>query len=670
MYKSLIAGLACALACFAQDPASPIAKPARGTKVASGFDLKAMDKSADPCVDFYQYACGTWLANNPVPSDQSSWGRFSELEDRNRETLRAILEKASGEKVGDFYAACMDEAGINQKGTAPLKPELDRIASITSKAGLTDELVRLHKMGVNAFFGFSSTPDAKDSAHVIAYIDQGGLGLPDRDYYLKSDAKSVELRRQYVEHVAKMLQLLGDAAEIAAAKAKTIMAVETELATGSLDVVERRDPQKTYHKLSVKELVSLSPGLQWPKYFEGLGLPQLESLDVAVPPFFRQVESVVVQHSLDDLKIYLTWHLVNDTAASLPTGFVDENFNFFGKTLNGSKELRPRWKRCVDVVDGQLGDALGQKFVEQTFGAEGKARTLEMVKAIENALEQDIAHVDWMTAATRKQALIKLHGITNKIGYPDKWKDYSSVQISKDDAFGDSARANEFEFQREVSKVGKPVDKREWGMTPPTVNAYYNPQTNDINFPAGILQPPFYENSLDDAVNFGAIGAVIGHELTHGFDDQGRQFDADGNLRDWWTAADAKAFEQRADCLVKEYGGFTAVDDIKLNGKLTLGENTADNGGLRIALAALLTKHKTGKLIDGLTPEQRLFLGWGQIWCTNRTDESARLRANVDPHSPGKNRVNGVVSNMPEFQKAFACKVGQPMVRYPACRVW
>lgn len=622
------------------------------------------------------------MVNNPIPADRARWGRFDELGEHNLAVLQNILEKAAStshartpveQKIGDFYASCMNEDQINKLGTKPLQAEFGRIDAISGKGGLLDELVRLHRLGANVLFSFASGQDAKDSTQVIAQADQGGLSLPDRDYYTKEDEKSKELRAGFVAHVTRMFQLLGEPESQAAAHAQAVMNIETELAKGALDNVARRNPQKTYHKMTVAELTSLCPFLNWPKFFDGMAAPSIQSLNVAEPTFFRTVESVVVQTSLDDLKTYLRWQYLNGEAALLPKAFVDEHFAFFGKTLTGAKEIQPRWKRCVEYTDGSLGEALGQKYVEETFGAEGKKRTLEMVHAIEKAMDADLKQLSWMTPETRKQAHAKLEAVANKIGYPDHWRDYSAMTIERGDALGNSDRASSFEVHRQLEKIGKPVDKQEWQMTPPTVNAYYDPQMNNINFPAGILQPPFYENKMDDAVNYGGIGAVIGHELTHGFDDQGRQFDADGNLKDWWTAEDAKEFEKRAECFVKEYSSFETIPGVHLNGKLTLGENTADNGGLRLAFMALMDTLKdkpAPEKIDGYTPQQRLFLGWGQVWCQNQTPEVARLRANVDPHSPGKYRVNGVVSNMPEFQKAFACRVGQPMVRQPACRVW
>jgi endothelin-converting enzyme/putative endopeptidase len=670
--RSAILLLLASAAASAQPPKTPI---------VPSFDIKALDTKADPCVDFYQYSCGTWLAQNPIPADQSTWGRFSELAERNRQILYNILEEASANdprrdqvtrEIGDFFAACMDTADIDKRGVAPIKPEIDRIAALKTKQEIPAEIVRLHRLGVGAFFGFDSTQDAKDSEQVIAEVDQGGLGLPDRDYYVKDDAKAVELRNQYLAHVQKMLELLGDASEKAKSEAAAIMKIETELAKGSQDRVTRRDPNATYHKMTVHELFSLCPFIEWPKYFEGMGAPPVDSLTVVAPNFFRQLETTLVTNNLDDLKTYMRWHLVHTSARLLPTAFVDANFDFYGKILTGAKEQRPRWKRCVDFTDSDLGEALGEKYVDKTFGVEGKQRTLKMVNEIEKALGEDLQTLSWMTPETKKQALLKLEAVKNKIGFPDKWRDYSSIKIDRDDALGNDRRAAEFEVERGLHKIGKPVDRGEWGMSPPTVNAYYDPQMNNINFPAGILQPPFYSNKIDDAVNYGGIGAVIGHELTHGFDDEGRQFDAQGNLRDWWTPADAKAFEERAECFVKEYSGFIAVGDIHLNGKLTLGENTADNGGLRLAFMALMDtlKGKQAPKIDGFTADQRFFLGWGQVWCDSRRPELERMLATVDPHSPAQDRVNGVVSNMPEFRKAFSCKIGQPMVRDPQCRVW
>jgi putative endopeptidase len=652
-----------------------------GAQKLPGFDSSAIDHNISPCVNFYQYACGGWLAANPVPGDQSRWGRFDALQERNRTILQGILEAASGnkptrtaieQKIGDYYASCMDTKALDQKGLGPIQPDLDRINAMDNKAAITGVVTSLYRIGSNPFFRFSSEPDAKDSTEIIAGLDQGGIGLPDRDYYFRTDDKSVEIRKQYVAHLLKLFELLGNSTDVAAKRAEAVMKIETALAKGSLDSVARRDPAAVYHRLTVKELISLSPGFDWEGFFSGVNSPGIQSLDVSVPPFIRAMEAVIVQTSLDDIKSYLTATLVTDRSLILPTKFQEETFDFYGHTLSGAKEMRARWKRCTDQTDNQLPDALGKQFVEKTLGEEGLKRMHEMVAGLEKALGKDIQSLDWMTPKTKEQAMVKLHAILNKVGTKDHWLDYSGVRIVRGDAYGNLARANEFEFHRQLAKIGKPLDRTDWQMSQPTVNAYYDPQENDINFPAGILQPPFYDNKMDDAVNFGGIGAVIGHELTHGFDDQGRQFDAKGNLRDWWTDADAKAFEQRADCLVKEYSNFVGPGDARLNGKLELGENTADNGGLRIAYMALMETldGKEPPKRDGLTAEQRFFLGWGQVWCENITEESARLQAQTNPHALSEFRVNGVVSNMPEFQKAFACQAGQAMVRYPACRVW
>jgi putative endopeptidase len=646
-----------------------------------GFSTANMDMTANPCVDFYQYACGTWMANNPIPADQSRWGTFDHLADRNREVLRGILEKASvndparsavEQKIGDSYASCMDESAIDKLGAKPLEPELTRIDAIKSKDAILDELARLHLLGVGALFRFSSTPDSKNSAQTIANADQGGLGLPDRDYYLKDDAKSVKLREQYLAHMQKMLELAGQSPALAAAGAQAVLRIETDLAKGSLDRVARRDPSQTYHKMSIKELAALAPSIDWPKYFAALDTPPFTDLDVSAPDFFKALDAVLTSTSVADLKTYLRWHLLYAEVPLLARPFLDENFQFFGRTLTGATELEPRWKRCVQTTDRELGFALGQKYAEQAFSPEAKARVLSMVQEIEKMLSEDIQSLDWMTPATKQQALVKLRGVTNKIGYPDKWRDYSSVKIVRGQAVENDQRATAFEVRRRLNKIGQPVDRGDWNMTPPTVNAYYSPLQNDINFPSGILQPPFFDNRMDAAVNYGAIGSVMGHELTHGFDDQGRQYDAQGDLRNWWTPEDAAEFEKRAECFVKEYSAFTPVDGVHLNGKLTLGENSADNGGVHLSFMALM-KSLDGKpqpKIEGFTPQQRFFLGYGQIWCQNVRPEASRMRAQTDPHSPGRNRVNGVLGNMPEFREAFACHEGQPMVHAPACRVW
>ena len=645
------------------------------------FTADMLDKNIDPCTDFYGYACSKWQAQNPIPGDHPSWGRFNELEERGEQTVRGILEKYAAndstrspveQKIGDYYQSCIDEAAIEAAGTRPLADEFKAIDGLKSKADLAKEIIRLHRQAVGAVFTFTSDQDFKDATQTIAEADQGGMALPDRDYYVKDDPKSVELRKQYVDHVQKMFELLGDSPTKSAAEAKSVMDIETGLAKGALDRVSRRDPNKVYHKLEAKDLAALSPDFNWNVYLTGIGAPATQVVNVTEPDFFKQMDTVLKTASLDDWKTYLRWHVVHGNAALLPAKFVNENFNFFSKTLAGTKELSPRWKRCVRYTNGDLGEAVGQKYVELTFGAEGKDRTLKMVQALEKALGEDIQSLSWMSPETKKQALVKLQAIANRIGYPDKWRDYSSLRIARGDALGNSLRANGFEFQRQLNKIGKPVDKNDWPYPPSTVNASYNPQLNNITFPAGILQPPFYDNQADDAMNFGGIGAVIGHELTHGFDDEGSQFDAQGNLRNWWTEQDKKEFEQRTKCVSDEYSNFTAIDDLKVNGPLTLGENVADNGGMRVAYMALLSTlaGKQPAAIDGLTPQQRFFLGWANGWCQNRTDALSRMLVTVDPHSPGKWRVNGVVSNMPEFQEAYHCKPNAAMVRQNACRVW
>lgn len=654
---------------------------ALSTALGQSFSASAIDRSAQPCSDFYQFACGSWLAKNPIPPDRSTWGRFHEVEDRNRETLRVILETAIDDgvtrspldqKLGDFYFSCMDEEGVEKRGLAPIAAELARINAIPNKIALTDAILHLHRIGGSPFFHFASAIDMKDATRRIAEIDQGGLGLPDRDYYLKTDEKTIGIRQGYVAHLIRMFELTGDQTSVAARKAKAILDIETQLASASLDVVSRRDPGKLYHPYQIAQLISLNPGFDWQKYFAGLGLPTLATMNVVYPPFIRQVEAVIVQSSIEDLKAYLSWSLLRETTALLPAAFLEENFNFYGKQLEGKKQLRARWKRCVDLTDEQLGDALGQRFVEKTFGKQGRDKARQMMKAIEGALARDIDSLGWMSPATRQAAIQKLRQIAEKVAYPEKWKSYDAVAIDRAKLFDNAVALSENEYLRDLSRIGKPVDRGEFGITPPSVNAFYNAQQNDITFPAGILQPPFYDPKSDDAPNFGAIGAIIGHELTHAFDDEGRQFDGDGNYRDWWSEKDSQEFERRSACFVNQYAAQTAIDDLKVNGQLTLGENTADNGGLRVAYMALLTtlSGRGRPLIDGFTPEQRFFLGWAQSWCTNQTPEMQRLLNQVDPHSPARIRVNVPLSNSPEFQKAFACQAGQPMVAEKACRVW
>jgi endothelin-converting enzyme/putative endopeptidase len=672
--------VAVALVCvFALAQRTTLAQQQPGAPASvSGIDLDAMDRTADACGDFYQFACGGWMAKHPLPPDRSIYGRFDELQERNNEILHQIVEKASSapsdadtKKIGDYYASCMDESGIAAKGLSPAKEDFDRIAAAKTPSDLAPLIGALHAKGVNVLFGFGSTPDFKDASVVIAETSQGGLGLPDRDYYLKEDANSVKLRQEYTAHVARMLRLGGDTEPQSDAGAQAVMRLETTLAKAALDRVSRRSPTNVYHKMPLSELRDLTPAFDWTAYLREAQAPAIDAVNVTEPLFMRAVNQVVASTPIDEVKTYLRWHLLGGSAEFLPKPFIDESFAF-RKVLTGAKEQRPRWKRCVDYTNGDLGELVGKAYVAQAFGAEGKARTLKMVEAIERAMDKDIQEITWMSPETKKQAVVKLQAVTNKIGYPDRWRDYSPLRVVRGDALGNSQRANTFEFRRQLGKIGKPVDKAEWFMTPPTVNAYYNPLENNINFPAGILQPPFFNKAADDAVNFGAAGAVVGHELTHGFDDQGRQFDAKGNLRDWWTPGDAKAFDERAACIANQYSGYTAVADVKLNGKLTLGENVADNGGVRLGWMALMESLAAKHLgeADGLTPEQRFFIGWGQLWCENKTDEISRVYAATNPHAPGKYRVNGVVANFPEFQKAFSCAPGKPMVNDPVCRVW
>jgi len=648
------------------------------------FNGDAIDKTIDPCVDFYQYACGNWLKSAEIPADQTSWASFVEIRERNSAIMRQILERASSQngagdavtqKIGDYYGSCMDEKTVAAKGIKPLEPELDRMDQAKDKPALMEAIARVHLIGPSPLFNFYSSPDLHSANHVIAYIDQGGLSLPDRDYYLKDDPKMAEARKSLVQYARQLFTLSGQSQERAADSAQTVLRIETALAKASLDRTARRDPKVRDHKMTREETLVLASNFHLERYFAAIGAPAFSSLNVTNPDFFKQVNLVLDTESLDSLRTYVTWHLLDGAAPWLTQPFVDANFAM-QKALTGQSEIKPRWKRCVNSTDDALGEALGQRYVEETFGADGKQRMLKMVDALEKSLDQDIRNLPWMTEDTKKQAKVKLDAIRNKIGYPDMWRDYGSLTIVRGDLLGNFLRANEFESRRQIAKIGKPLDRNEWQMTPPTVNAYYSPPRNEIVFPAGILQPPFFDKQADDAVNFGGIGMVIGHELTHGFDDQGRKFDPQGNLRDWWTAQDGPEFETRASCIADEYSNFVAVDDLKINGKLTLGENTADNGGARIALMALEQmiaigpSSSAGQTIGGFTPQQRFFLGAGRAWCEKRRPEYQRMLVSVDPHSPGRYRINGVVRNMPEFQNAFNCKAGQPMAPEHACRVW
>ena len=669
------------------EAAAAPADPPSTSKSAGGFDISALDKSVDPCVDFYEFACGGWRKANPIPSDQSRWGAFNSLAERNRNALHEILEQvkdprpgrtAAEAQVGDYYAACMDETGIEKQGTKPIEPILKAVDAIASKEDLFRRLGANDAAALPTLFRFGAAADLHDSKQTIASLGQGGLSLPDRDDYIKDDAKSKEKRDRFVEHVAKMLQLLGEGADQAKADAQTVLRIETGLAKAQLDRVALRDPKNRDNPMTVAELKQLAPAFDWDAYLAATGTPRFARLNVTSKKFFQEGNAVVESTPIADWKTYLRWHVVDGAAPYLSAALVEEDFRFNRQFLSGAKEMEPRWKRCVQATDRDLGDALGKIYVDKTFGADGKARMNTMIEALTAALREDIESLPWMTPATKQKALVKLQAFNRgKVGYPDKWKDYGSVTIQRGDYFGNSRRARVFEVQRVYARIDKPTDRTIWGMTPPTVNAYYNSANNEIVFPAGILQPPFFDRTMDDAVNFGGIGVVIGHEYTHGFDDQGSKFDAEGNFENWWTAEDLAAFKERTDCIAKEYDEFVSVKDpvngdVHLNGRLTLGENTADNGGARVSFRAL-QKSLEGKPrvnIDGFTPEQRFFLGFANVWCENVTEAQARQLAQTNPHSPGRYRVIGTITNMEEFQKAFSCKAGQPMVRENACRAW
>jgi endothelin-converting enzyme/putative endopeptidase len=652
--------------------------PAAST--VTSVDRASMNTTVDPCVDFHQYACGNWIASHPLPADRARYGRFNELQDHNERVELDILQGAAAktgkrpkidQQIGDFYASCMDTSTINKRGIDPIRPELDRIAALKDHAGIVAEVARLHRMGVPVVFGFGAQPDAKDSNKTIASERQGGLALPDRDYYLKQDPKSIEIRQHYVQHVRNMFQLAGDTPEAAAAKAAMVMDFEMVLAKDAMDRVSMRDPNKTYHMLTRKELAALDPSFDWEAYFKAVGAPRFDSLNVAYPDGVKQTGADLQALPTDAWKAYLTYHVLHAMASELSENFENESFSFWQGYLAGVKEPRPRNIRCVGAADRALGDLVGRKYVQLAFSADAKDQITKLVEGLEKAMGEDITNLSWMTDDTKAAAEKKLKAITNNVGYPKKWRDYGKVTIDPHDYLGNAVRVSQVLYEERIVKIGQPTDKTEWGMSTPTVNAFYSPQNNSINFPAGILQPPFFDPKRDMAVNYGGVGGVIGHEMTHGFDDQGRKFDGDGNLRDWWTAKDGQEFEKRAACVANEYSGFTSVDDVKLNGRLTLGENTADNGGLRVAYIAMESalEGKTDK-IDGFTPEQRFFLGFAQVWCENMSPQELRQRAMTDSHSPGRFRVDGTVQNMPEFQKAFACKPDAPMVSQNACRVW
>jgi len=651
--------------------------------VVAGFDFSSIDRSVSACQDFNKFANGGWMTKNPIPGAYSVWGRFTQLDEQNTNVLHDILDGLSKgkpkdgneQKIADFYGACMDEAKVEGDGIKPLDPELQRIAGISDPLSLQDEIANLHAHRIPAVFGFGASQDFKDSTQIIAQLVQGGLGLPDRDYYLSDDPKNKATRAEYEKHVARTFELMGDAPDLAAKEASTVVKIETKLAENSSTRIQRRNPEANYHPMTKGALIELTPDFDWGRYFRNINLPEVGKVNVGQPDFFKGASKLLKEMPIEDWKIYLRWHLVNAASNTLSSKFVQESFNFNGKYLQGTTEMLPRWKRCVASTDRALGEALGQLYVAKTFTPQAKERARTMVANLVAALKDDLTTLSWMSDETRQKAIAKLEAYVRKIGYPDKWRDYEALRVNRGAYYNNAIAAGEFDFRRNLGKIGKPVDRTEWGMSPPTVNAYYNPQFNEIVFPAGILQPPFYDPKADDAFNYGGMGAVIGHEMTHGFDDQGARFDANGNLVMWWTPDDYKKFTDRTNCVVKQFDSFEVEPGLFQKGQLVVGESVADLGGLTVAYAAY-QKSIAGKPrpqdINGFTPEQRFFLGWAQIWAQNIRPEAARLRNATDPHPLGRFRVNGPLSNMPQFASAYACKEGDAMVRPAAtrCQIW
>jgi endothelin-converting enzyme/putative endopeptidase len=650
------------------------------------FDASLLDTSVDPCDNFYKFSCNGWFKKNPLPADQTSYGRFTELYELNRTHLKQILETAAAaspesrssneQKIGDEYASCMDTEATNKGGITPLKPELDRIAALKSVKDLPELLGHLHRTGVSAFFAMSSNQDFADASQVILFYFASGLGLPERDYYTRTDAKSVEQRKQYVAHVTKMLALAGEPDAQAARDAQTVLDLETRLAKASLTITEQRDPHNLDHPTTVAALDNDLTHFSLAEYNRAARTPISGKANDNEPKFMAEFNRILADTPVDQMKAYLRWHVIHAYAGtSMPEAFEKESWNFYSHILNGAEKQQERWKRCTSRVDREMGEALGQVYVAKYFPPEAKERALTMTVAIEDAMGKDIDSLDWMSAETKARAKEKLKTVMNKVGYPDKWRDYSKLEIVRGDPFGNQQRVRQFNFDREIAKIGKPVDKAEWYMSPPTVNAYYDPQQNNVNFPAGYFQPPFFSDKEDDAANYGDMGSTVGHELTHGFDDEGRQYDKDGNLKNWWSKDDEKNFNDRAECMVKQYDAIEAVPGVHLNGKLTLGENLADLGGLWLAWIAWQDKANAAHIdmddkADGYTPEQRFWIAYAQQWCTQTRPEQLRTQAQTDPHAPDEYRSNTVLGDLPEFAKSFSCKKGSKMVADKPCRIW